>query len=185
MKKLLIFALVFVLLFCGCQSRDYLSMLYFNDGYFVETSTVLSFLPEGFEKSGEVLITVSSSEEPPEENSASNSLSAGVPLYFNPESPEFIYAEIEENKFILFISFQKYGGEESEIIASDSSSYFNPYEEGYLTSQNSQSSPDTSVPSVSHSTDTSSNISGNSAHSQSGSDSPNISVSSMPEINSK
>ena len=177
MKKLLIFALVFVLLFCGCESRDYLSMLYFNDGYFVEANTVLTFLPEGYKNSGKVLKTVSSSEEPPEENGASNSLAAGTPLYFNADSPEFIYAEVEDNKFILFISFKEYSAEESALTASGSTS--SNYS-GCITPE-SEKQYDSSAPSVSHSTDTSANFSNNSAYSQSLSDSSNISISSMPE----
>ncbi len=110
MKKILIL-LVFILLFSGCMPQkelwDYRPMIYFNDAFYGETNTVLSSLPEGWTETSEVEKNVPSHEPPPEENRVSNSLNAGTPLYTNADSPELIYAEIGENKFIAYVLIEE------------------------------------------------------------------------------
>lgn len=111
MKKLFLFTLVFSILFTGCAPQkefwDYRPMIYFYDGFYGETNYVLSSAPEGWTKTDEITKQVPSHEPPAEENGSSNALYVGTPIYTNPFSPELIYAQLDENKFIAYVFIEK------------------------------------------------------------------------------
>lgn len=195
MKKIFIIMLAFILILSGCSSEekwDYRPMTYFNNTFYYDTNTVLSKIPEGFLKTAEVKLRVDSSERPPEENCASNFCNVGTPIYTNPHSPEIIYMEFEENKFLKCelpdekksISSSSIAKEESlkseyssqSESSAESSGYENPYTSCVPEWSVSSPEPDSSYV---HSTDTSSNISAESHTSQSG-----ITSSSLPEYTS-
>ena len=123
MKKLLALIFVFAMIFSGCKKHeenwDYMPLLYFGDAFFAQKNVVISSLPYGWTMAGKTTKEVPSHEAPPEENGASNALYEGTAIYTNPNSPEIIYAEFEEGKFITFEIYEKFSAE--------SSGYENPY----------------------------------------------------------
>lgn len=175
----------FILILSGCSSEekwDYRPMTYFNNTFYYDTNTVLSKIPEGFLKTAEVELRVDSSERPPEENGASNSCNVGTPIYTNPHSPEIIYMEFEENKFLKCEL-----PDEKKSISSSSIAKEESMESEYSLSSDcvpewSVSSPEPDHSYV-HSTDTSSNISAESNASQNSTQS-GITSSSLPEYTS-
>ena len=130
MRKLLALIFVFAMIFSGCgkqkETWDHIPLLYFENTFFAQKSTVLSSPPKGYVLAGKTTKAVPASEAPPEENGASNALYEGTAIYVNPDSPEIIYAEFEEGKFIAFEIFEDISSSESTAF-SESSGYENPY----------------------------------------------------------
>ena len=117
MKKLLALIFVFAMIFSGCKKQeenwDYMPLLYFGDAFFAQKNVVISSLPYGWTMAGKTTKEVPSHEAPPEENGASNALYEGTAIYTNPNSPEIIYAEFEEGKFITFEIYENFSAESS------------------------------------------------------------------------
>ena len=143
------------MIFSGCgkqkETWDHIPLLYFGDAFFAQKSTALSSPPKGYVFAGKTTKAVPSSETPPEENGASNALYEGTAIYVNPDSPEIIYAEFEEGKFIAFEIFEDFSSSESTAFA-ESSGYENPYTSCVPEWSLESSEPD---PSHVHSTDSS------------------------------
>lgn len=155
MRKLLALVFVFAMIFSGCgkqkETWDHIPLLYFENTFFAQKSTVLSSPPKGYVLAGKTTKAVPAGEAPPEENGASNALYEGTAIYVNPDSPEIIYAEFEEGKFIAFEIFEDISSESTAF--SENSGYENPYTSCVPERSLESSEPD---PSYVHSSETSS-----------------------------
>lgn len=163
LKKLFPIFIAVLMFFSGCsesaeEKADFCPTVFYNGNFYCETDRINSSA-EGFEFLGIIEKQILPDEPMTGGKIVSNFLPSGTEIYGNPDFPQRLFIKTDENKFVTYalsLSFSKPSSETE--VKSESSRYENPYASCVPESE-PNSKKDYGEPSVSHSTDTSSDVS--------------------------